>query len=98
MQPRQSFTSFRILLSFALAFGSFNEVFAQPALKDTVVVAASPKNIKHKNRTRSWGRFSYFENQNDRRYHSTPFYGHANYQIQKISIPMHCKCPEVDSF
>lgn len=71
---------------------------AQNVSTDTVVVTSSPKNVKHKNPTRSWGRFSFFGNQNGRVYWSTPFHGPANYQIQKISMPIHCKCPEVDSF
>lgn len=98
MAPNQSPADFCLVLCFALTSSYFNEAYAQPCLKDTVVVEASPKNIKHKNRTRSWGRYSFFETQNDRVYWSTPFYGPANYQIQKISMPIHCKCPEVDSF
>lgn len=97
MAPNQSPADFCLILCFALTSSYFNEAFAQPSLKDTVVVEASPKNIKHKNRMRSSGRYS-FRDVNDRVYWSTPFNGPANYQIQKISMPMHCKCPEVDSF
>lgn len=98
MPPKQSFSSFCFLLFLAMTFGSFHEVIAQSSLNDTVVKEASPQNVKHKNRMRSNGRYHFPDIQNDRVYRSTPFHGPANYQIQKISMPIHCKCAEVDSF
>lgn len=69
-----------------------------PALPgDTVVVEASTKSLKHKNRMRSNGRISFWDAP-VKRFVSTPFQGPAGYQIQKVSIPMQCQCPEVDSF
>jgi hypothetical protein len=86
------------LCSLALACSVLKTANALSSLGDTVVVDASPKNIKHKNRMRSNGRYHFPDIQNDRVYWSTPFHGPANYQIQKVSMPMHCKCAEVDSF
>ncbi len=76
---------------------SFAKAKAQSVSTDTVVITSSIKTIKHKNQMRSNGRYS-FREVNDRVYWSTPFNGPANYQIQKISMPLHCKCAEVDSF
>ncbi|MBA4304153.1 MAG: hypothetical protein C0424_08000 [Sphingobacteriaceae bacterium] len=64
---------------------------------DTVVVEASTKSLKHKNRMRSNGRISFWDAP-VKRFASTPFQGPAGYQIQKVSIPMECQCLEVDSF
>lgn len=63
---------------------------------DTVVVEASTKSLKHKNRMRSNGRISTWEGK--QLTPSTPFKGPAGYQIQMVSIPMKCQCPEIDSF
>lgn len=63
---------------------------------DTVVVEASTKSLKHKNRMRSNGRIGFWEGRPH--FSSTPFQGPAGYQFQMVSIPMKCQCPEVDSF
>lgn len=69
---------------------------ASPLPGDTVVVEASTKTIKHKNRKRSNGRISFFEGRPH--FSSSPFQEPAGYHIQMVSIPMKCQCPEVDSF
>lgn len=69
-----------------------------PALPgDTVVVEASTKSLKHTNRMRSYGRLTFWDTA-VKRFDSTPFNGPAAHQIQKISIPLKCQCPEIDSF
>lgn len=63
---------------------------------DTVVVEASTKSLKHKNRMHNNGQISFWEGRHY--FSSTPFQGPAGYHIQMVSIPMKCQCPEVDSF
>ncbi len=77
---------------------TMHEVLARPILGDTVVVEASSKTIKHKNRGRNIGRTSFWENGYGRIFYPTPFADPAGYQIQKVSIPMRCNCSEIDSF
>jgi hypothetical protein len=93
-------TSKSILLTFAICV-VFDLSWAKGSITsrlpgDTVVVEASTKSLKHKNRMRSNGRISTWEGK--QLTPSTPFKGPAGYQIQMVSIPMKCQCPEIDSF
>lgn len=89
------FLSFTLCVILVLSWA--NDSTASQLPGDTIVVEASTKSLKHKNRMRSNGRISFWDAP-VKRFASTPFQGPAGYQIQKISIPMACRCPEVDSF
>ncbi len=64
---------------------------------DTIVVEASINSLKTKNKFRSNGQISFFDTEK-KLHSSTPFKGPAGYHLQKVSIPLKCQCPEVDSF
>jgi hypothetical protein len=98
MHPKQAYISLALMVCLAFGFSCMNKVYARPSLGDTVVVEASSKTIKHKNRGRNIGRASFWENGYGRIFYPTPFAGPADYQIQKVSIPMRCDCSEIDSF
>lgn len=89
------FLSFTLCVILVLSWA--NDSMASQLPSDTVVVEASTKSLKHKNRMRSKGRISFWDAP-VKRFVSTPFQGPAGYQIQKVSIPMACQCPEIDSF
>jgi len=91
--------STRVALLVILIAGTLHieNAFGHVAPRDTIVVEASAKSIKHQNRSKSNGRISFWDAPT-KRFASTPFNGPAGYQIQKVSIPMKCQCAEVDSF
>lgn len=98
MHLKQAYIGFAFIICLGLANSTLSKVHAQSSLGDTIIVEASSKTIKHKNRGRNIGRASFWENGYGRIFYPTPFAGPAGYQIQKVSIPMRCDCSEIDSF
>lgn len=90
------FLTFTLYAIFGLSWAKGSMACRPPG--DTVVVEASTKTIKHKNRGRNIGKASFWDTGTDRRFEVTPFFGPPGYQIQKIGIPIRCECSEIDSF
>lgn len=90
------FLSFTLCVILVLSWA--NDSMASQLPGDTVVVEASSKTIKLKNRGRNIGKATFWDTGKDRRFQVTPFFGPPGFQIQKVSIPIKCKCSEIDSF